>query len=296
MGPDQSLSEVTGNCPTADCSWTPYTSLGVCLSTEDISSTLVDKSAQANMSRPNYVKNLTVAELDSLPGYTRDSGQISDTEEFWMGAVSMMPRALDNPAFFHGRPPSTIADVYVIYLPPCAVWNNTPGSANDSQSSGQGREDQWLQARNETKNWRAFRGTLSLCIRDFNSSIARGVPRTTVLSRRDDFIWKYFSRSWYSNPSSPVVYDEWVEGRAGNESYYMSLWGMEAIGARLRTVFNGTASLKFGGDNYYTSPSILTVVGDMYGPNPIDCSLDPGLGIHGFEKRLSNVAISLTNT
>ena len=92
------------------------------------------------------------------------------------------------------------------------------------------------------------------------------------------------------------MYGEWVEGRAGNESYYMSLWGMEAIGARLRTVFNGTASLKFGGDNYYTSPSSLTVVGDMYGPNPIDCSLDPGLGIHGFEKRLSNVAISLTNT
>ena len=104
-------------------------------------------------------------------------------------------------------------------------------------------------------------------------------------------------QEWDPIPSPPgnVADDEWPQCQSGNETYYMSNLAMQATGARLRTVFNGTASLKYGGDNYYTSSSMLTVVGDIYGPDPIDCSLEPGLGIQGFERRLSDVAISLTN-
>jgi hypothetical protein len=89
--------------------------------------------------------------------------------------------------------------------------------------------------------------------------------------------------------------NNWVQGGPGYEEYYINRDAMESIGNLLQAIFNGSASLPYGGDNYYSSEWSAAIVEDIYGPDPIDCDLDPGTGIQGFENRLQNVATSLSN-
>lgn len=46
---------------------------------------------------------------------------------------------------------------------------------------------------------------------------------------------------------------------------------------------------------YYYGDRLPTLVSDIVGPVPTECSKAPGLGIEGFKTRVNNVAMSLTN-
>jgi hypothetical protein len=63
----------------------------------------------------------------------------------------------------------------------------------------------------------------------------------------------------------------------------------------LSKIFTSFASLTPGGDSYYYGDWLEPIALDIMGPDPMYCYNSTDLGIAGFEKRMSNVAVAISN-
>jgi hypothetical protein len=71
---------------------------------------------------------------------------------------------------------------------------------------------------------------------------------------------------------------------------------MTFLAESLRRTFNGSTNLEPGGDNYWDNDIQASIAQDIYGPDPALCTLGSNVGFGGFQSRLNNVSVSLTNT
>ncbi|PSN65746.1 hypothetical protein BS50DRAFT_677115 [Corynespora cassiicola Philippines] len=60
-------------------------------------------------------------------------------------------------------------------------------------------------------------------------------------------------------------------------------------------MFNGTGSYWIGGDDYYSGPWTLFLTSDILGQELSICDTSPNLGLAGFQRRINNIAVSITN-
>jgi hypothetical protein len=285
MGSNQSISQVAGFCPTTECSWPSYTSLGVCADTEDITSTI--------MAYPNTAdgyKNMSVADLTSNPVYPDIfiagwPQQNLSRADFWIDTVKMIPSGQYLSGWQGGRPWNTIAVTYVIYFPSCAAWNNTRQESLTHVTSEQYAA--FNAALNNTSNWKAFRGTFSLCVQDLVSNVSNGILTTEVVKTWEDVDWKIVG-----NTS-----DQSVVGRHAGRDYYMTIPSMWSAGLRIRQIFAGRATLNIAafGEVDFSNEWTVTISSDIYGVDPVNCDPSPSLGFSGFQRRFQNVATALTN-
>jgi hypothetical protein len=65
----------------------------------------------------------------------------------------------------------------------------------------------------------------------------------------------------------------------------------------IQKIWEGAGLLWKNADNYYTGQWVPNIIGDIFGPAPAICNpnLGPGYGFEGFQRRINNIAISMSN-
>lgn len=258
----ESASNVTSKCPGSRCTWEPYTTLALCYSVEDVTSTLVVHK-QGQVDRTVF----SPAALDQYrapPKETSDDWGWFDT--FWTAAVYF--GNIDVPWSYNL---SHVADAFIVVFDPC----KNPDLDNGNSTA------HW----NNTSVWTAYRGTFSLCLQTLNSSFAGSSMNTTIIQTKQavDLHWDDVEGYCTSIDGDPV-------------RYCMDGYAVHSLGATIESVFSGSASLLNGGSNEYTTDWIFVLAQDILGPSPNLCNKGPHVGLNGFSRRLNNLATSLTNT
>ena len=261
----QSLSDVIAFCPTSNCTWDLYNSLAVCYSTQEL------RNAATN-------NNTSFA-----------SDQV-DSETFW-GRSTLGHSFTDN----HDAvlPVKTLEDtfqtvpdiarIYLYFYDPCIGGLNmscsSPGSSNDSQSMI-----------SNPRNWRALKGTLSICIQTLDTSY---YERTfTRVHAIPDTTWKYHT----------VVGSGWTSEGAyrstGPEKMCVGSEVFNAAANTLQKTFKISANLAPCKASAFFTEWAPQLVVDTLGHHPSVCTTNPGdsSALTGFAGRLQNISISMTNT
>ena len=268
------LSDVRAFCPTGQCSWDPYTTLGVCTSTEDISAQLI---YQKDNDTSPFKRNIV-----TLPGVT-----VSPYPTFWTttvfgfgnGTIGQGGQLAERNAFDLKNPDSNLDDlaqIYLAYQDPCL----RKGEADHE---------------NKLESWRAFKGKVRLCLQtlktDFNTS-----TNTTVIQSRTDLTWNgtenFIFLDWNKGPLA-----SWKTRLSNNqEEFSMGMVASLFIGGQIAKTFNMSGIFVPEGDNYvYGNLLVPDFVTDIYGPEPLVCLNSTEIGFKGFTRRLGNIAIGLTN-
>lgn len=273
MGFPQTPSQVGGHCPTADCSWEPYRSLGICYSVEDISATIVETATSAQN------KLITVKDLRDTDG---PSVSIPDVS-LWLYVDPVLANIQNRNKTMqqrveNGRPLNTLVDIYLIYTPPCAMLNTTNSDPNSPEPYY------------NLSSWRAYRATLSACIQRLNSSVTKGTANTNVLEENIPSNWSQADVD--VGPSTNVTA---IQTHHANQSFFLTEYGVLALWNGLQHRLRGNGSYIPGGDTYFTSDTLAVLTNDVNGEDSLHCNEDPALGFNGFDRRMKNLAVALSN-
>ncbi|KAF2712999.1 hypothetical protein K504DRAFT_370562 [Pleomassaria siparia CBS 279.74] len=259
----RSLSNVTGNCPNDRCTWEPYTSLGICYTTEDITSTITD-----------YKGNLTVSQRQPVIEASVFGDKNTNTSPYWTfgstalyftDGAELTQESIPTPNNTDSNFPD-IADIYVLYYDPC----------HDGTTDYR-----------ESKNWRAFKATTRLCLQTLQSSFNASM-NTTMLSSRSDL-------TWVLSASADTLDEQYCVEEKG-EIFCIDRPTLRVLGGQMSINFNTTGSLIPGGDDYYGARWSPNLVQDILGAPATKCNnATAGLGYEGFSNRIRNIAVAMTN-
>ncbi|KAF1937071.1 hypothetical protein EJ02DRAFT_477847 [Clathrospora elynae] len=173
-------------------------------------------------------------------------------DTFWITSPFKDPGELENDKM------RSIADIFVGYYPPC----------NDQSQT---RLD-WRGELNNASNWKAFKGSLTLCLQTLDSSF-NSTMRTTITCLSD---------------------------RHGDDDFCVGGADLLEWSAQVSRSLNGSASIYFEYDNYFTGQWVPKILTDIIGETPAYCLPDAetgvGLGLEGFMRRINNIAVYMTNT
>lgn len=262
MTSDTSPSDVDAFCSADRCEWDSYTTLAICASTEDVSGRLFARQSDSNI---------------TLPEIREDPPLGKGARSFW--TITQISDYLSAPHILQST--VTIGDVYMVFYPPC-----------DNQSETRGF-DRWLEERKDPKNWKAFKGSFQPCLQTLKTIYLNATTATNVLETQDNLSWELIggaSSDPYSNGSFCYTRPD-----GENEQYCISAKDMREIFEQgIGPLFKGTGSFATAGDNYFIGDWIPTLATDIIGNDPVVCSPSAG-GLHGFTRRLDNIAASLTN-
>jgi hypothetical protein len=188
---EKSLSDVTGQCSAETCTWDDYTTLAVCASTEDVSS-------QGQIHNDSEgVPRFSITGTSWEP----PSQAFSVPDTFWMNALYQNMSALKE-----GKLPP-ISEVFVAYYPQC----------NDENQPRWGY-DQWKKQINDASNWKAFKGTLTLCLQTLSSTYNKTM-NTTVIGIHKDQAWAGISQV------TPMFFAAGSRSKAMTIAYSYPRWG-----------------------------------------------------------------------
>lgn len=252
------LSDVAGDCPSERCNWPPYWTLAVCPTVEDLSSKIISLAEGRVEGVPMTVANLT------LTGYYVSLGITSDP--LYRDQVD----AVASNMTIEKR--GTISDSLFMAYSPCA--NQGPST--------------WVKNRNDTQWWSAYRATFSLCLQRYNSSFFNSSMHTEVMESKMDV-------PWVANPIVNTTTRD-ICGDSPDGTHCINENFLASAAWKLWDTLAGNASTAPGGDDLYKPQRIRTFVQDLMGPVPQECSNDTTLGLPSFERRLQNIAFSMSNT
>jgi hypothetical protein len=174
-----------------------------------------------------------------------------------------------------GKLPS-IADVYVAYYASCNETKQT--------------STKWGEYVTVASNWKALKGTLSLCLQTLDSNY-NTTMETTVVETINDLEWDtddpISTDTGIVCLTKPYKGDKFCVGKADLIQWTSSL----------SKTIEGAAAIESGADNYYTGSWVPEVVQDILGPTPTLCDPDLELnyGSVGFQHRINTLAVSMSN-
>ncbi|KAL8666618.1 MAG: hypothetical protein Q9168_007445 [Polycauliona sp. 1 TL-2023] len=192
-------------------------------------------------------------------------------ETFWMGASRPrnLPSGEAESTFPPGYKPNTLVDFYVIYEPDLATWDNLNIAENN--------KDELV----------ALKGTLSLCVNKYRTSMTFGVTTTDLLSTETDLDWRK------GNETSDGTTFDTVTATHNGETFWMADFNQRGIYNYLSIeALAGTASMRSaastpdGGGNY----SENTIVAAIFQSLDYDHA-----GLSGLSKKLDTLAVSMSN-
>lgn len=208
--PQPSPSDVKALCTTGNCTFDPYSSLGACSSIEDVTPTIVDDCAEDE--RCNY----TVKALEVKAPW-HDEIMIPDFV-LWMGSPGSSA-SIDNKSrkLTYHIANSSLSEFYLLFYKDLSM-----------------RDKEHLVA---------FKGTLSLCVHTYNTSVLNGVTNTTVINTQTDLTWSDTHANEYAETTGPGGQQFKVDPRSRRSIHgYMS-----------KEIFTGEMLL--GGPDYPNSTS-----------------------------------------
>ena len=262
-------SEVRGECQTGNCTYGIYTTMGVCSNVEDKTSTIVRRCFKAGEEHQTQTHcTYSVEALQAHPTINNDNitTRGGDSTNLWIGASHVDPDP-HNPYSFPG--PNTLAEFYVIYYPDPSVKHNSDAGFD------------------ATAALVALKGTLSLCVYQYNTTMINGITTTTEVNQ-PNVNWKTVSK---------VIDNTQITAISGtdvnNTEYWISEDARWAFNSYLTTeTFYGTG--KTIEDT--SQPDRIITQGDTDAARSLSAVLiDQKGGVDGLSKFLDNLATSMTN-
>ncbi|KAL9041872.1 MAG: hypothetical protein Q9214_003960 [Letrouitia sp. 1 TL-2023] len=172
LGADPSaVPPVSGTCVTGNCTFPDYSSLAICSSAEDVTSTLIVDCPRGYPKTESGCTYL-VPDLQQAPTWRQDNftthgGSLGAT--LWIGASQTR-----QDGFPSG--PGTLVDFYVLY------YDDIGALASDS-------------GKNVTATVVALRGSLNLCVKTHHTTVINGITTTDVTNNQTDLKWQSASTS-----------------------------------------------------------------------------------------------------
>lgn len=259
-----SPSDVIGSCQAEACTWAPYQTLAVCSIVEDL-------SADGVMRDPVF------DDMDDSPMYSigpeswdRSQAGVNLPETFWMNTQVDW----QDPDFrvANHEPLRNISSTFVAYYPPC-------------DHNGKPRAD-WAGQRNDAANWQGFSGTLTLCLQTLKSTY-NSTMQTEIIDTQIDLDWQI--KPGVSNGSQ---YRYCVTGK-DNEEYCVGDADITEWEFLMAKSLTGAAAIYPNETEHgFTGQFAPNIATDVLGDSPAHCN---GSVEGGFEKRMNNIAISMSN-
>lgn len=155
-------SEVIGNCPSGNCTFPDYETMGVCSRVHDISPTIVRNCHHENTGAETQCFT-SVADLQTYPPWRKDNftGDGKDMT-LWVGTSGVLE--LDDQL-----DPNSLGVFYTIYLPDTQAYHSKS---------------------NVTTELVALKGSLDLCVISYQTTVTSGITKTVEKSRATDLTWQ----------------------------------------------------------------------------------------------------------
>ena len=152
-------SEVKGDCPSGNCTFPDYETMGVCSRVDDISPTII-RNCHHEDTGDDTQCFVSVADLQTHPSWREDN--FTDYMTLWVGASSVSTRDdyLD---------PKSLGVFYTIYYP-------------DTQA--------YQSKLNSTSELVALKGSLDLCVISYQTTVTNGITKTVEKSRATGLTWQ----------------------------------------------------------------------------------------------------------
>ena len=253
-----SPSDVPGNCPTGNCTWENYRSMGVCSNVVDVSSTITSKCRNTSFQYYPDGCNYSVPAIEKNPTVVGTTLQAGLGETLWIGA--------SNPTTFIYPDINTLVQFYVIYVPDFTVWETFDNSED--------HKDVLV----------ALQATLDLCLYTYSSNMTNGVTNTTQISKVTNLDWQIGGANIIDGTSG----NQTVITTLGSETFGMSQPSVKSFNDFLSyQTFTGSASI--GPDlsgNITENDNVRMIAASIY---------DDHAGIQGLSKLLDVLAVSMTN-
>ena len=167
------LSDVRPHCTATNCTFSQYSTLGVCASTEDFTSHIVPRCGYANYDDSGHAVDCTytIDALQDHPGFrpTRFTDMDVLLGASALNARTVKPTGLHRWYDAYELPDNdALSEIYILYVP-----------------SEKGAKDL-----NLNTTLRALKGTFRLCIYDLETSVSNGQTHTMAVKVHDDLDWQ----------------------------------------------------------------------------------------------------------
>ena len=265
LGNSASPSDISGTCPTGNCTFAPYKSLGVCSNIVDVSSSITSKCRNTGAQFASAGCNYSVPEINDHPTGDNSVFEANVGDRIlWVGASNVVGNG------YKYSESDTLIRFYVIYTPDPNFW--------DSNDYVDDHKDQMV----------ALQAELNLCILTYNTTMTFGVTKTTELSRSTDLDWNVGQEITDDTQYSTTTASQ------NSETFWMDDQNVQAFRAYLSLqTFRGTAmnqpesqGLKLVPTRSYDTDTAKAIQAAVYG--------DPA-GMLGLSKLLDNLAVGMTN-
>ena len=168
LTPSVSSSEVTANCHTGNCTFADYSSLAVCSSVDDVTSTIIahcPKGVPSTEAGCSY----TVPQLQQSPTPRQDNLSTDQGgAALWIGASNAIPKG-------YPSGPETLVEFYVLYFPNVTILTLDNNA-------------------NVTASLVALKGTLNLCVKTYHTALTNGETSTNVTNNQTNLNWQLVSQ------------------------------------------------------------------------------------------------------
>ena len=213
-------SEVSGSSGSGNCTFGTFTSMAVCASVEDVTSSIVadcENTEQFSGISDDKCSYSVPALLNHHPSSNvRTSPREKLHSTLYIGASMIYVYSGPDGTPFN----DTLIEFYVIYVPDLTILPTTSTSRT-----------------NYTGKLAALKGTLSLCANIYNSSMQFGVTNTTVQAQKTHLPWQ---QGLAANDNNQGGYNASVPGTS--DTLFMDPMSMNGLSVWLITsTFNGTS-------------------------------------------------------
>ena len=264
---DISPSDVTGICPTGNCTWPDYQSLGVCSDVVDVSQRITSNRrprseftrSGRNYSVPDTRDTVDFYDKPSFSGTTLATEELGDT--LWIGSQDTINNQ------YQGT--NKLIQFYTIFVRDLTTWDKHQDFTKDYK--------------NELT---ALQVTLSLCVYTYRTSMTFGVTETTTISKETNLNWIQDSETIdriTSNMISTTYRSEKFSMGEFNQRSWYDFFTYETF---LGTAQFRSAKPNQDGGNFTSNDAVRSIANSVYGDHA---------GIEGLSRLMDRLAVSLTN-
>ncbi len=270
---DRSPSDIAGNCPTGNCTWELYQTMGVCSNVIDVSSSITHKCQKNKTPFHQPGCNYSVPAIDKNSTVT---GKVFETYQdiLWVGASNPSPPmslGSSTPPFTYPEI-NTLVQFYVIYVSDRNKWQ--------SFDHTEPHKDELV----------ALQATLSLCLYTYNTSVTLFATETTTVSKETGLDWQTGEVLEDIEVGSKKVTK--VTDTVTTTHHQESFWCTKL---NMRSFFNFLSAEIFTG-SVTSESAAIDISKDNKNAQAVNESIhNDNAGIKGLSRLLDNLAISMTN-
>lgn len=277
-------SQVNVLCPTYNCTWNAYTTLGFCSSVEDFSSNLSVECTDRASNCTFVIRNSSLSNNST----NTDSWHHKYDDRYEIEGRYINFKLFMDPSLGVAEDRTLIGDMYLLF------------QRNLSKARHTG---------DRTPDLGLLKGSLNLCLKNYSSTSLNGTVQTEAYPLPDAPVWKIEdptdNLTNFAGPILPagVINNDdktirtFVQGTQDKDgtNFTTSQNTIELLSLYLQQYLNWNASIGLleGGDNYWYSEEAFSLAKDVYGDNLT--VYNDTYALEGFKSRMNNLAISMTN-